>query len=163
MTLLLDPENAERFTALRRAHFPPARNHLDAHVTLFHALPAAQLARVQTDLAMAARRAPFPLEVHRIRLLGRGVAFDLRSDELACLRRQLAAQWSDVLTRQDRAPHIPHITVQNKVAPEAARRLYEELSSTFAPVRVTACGLGLWRYLSGPWEAVRSYPFRAGQ
>ena len=29
-----------RYTALRTEHFPPERNYLDAHVTLFHALPA---------------------------------------------------------------------------------------------------------------------------
>ena len=39
---------------LRRAHFPPERNKLKAHVTLFHALPPSvhdELARLLSDLA----------------------------------------------------------------------------------------------------------------
>ena len=39
VTLLLEPSAQERFDRVRAAHFPAERNHLAAHVTLFHALP----------------------------------------------------------------------------------------------------------------------------
>ena len=39
VTALLDEQAQEWFDRLRRNHFPPARNHLDAHLTLFHRLP----------------------------------------------------------------------------------------------------------------------------
>src|SRR6476469_7699644 len=42
VTLLLDDAAQQRFDALRTAHFPAERNHLAAHVTLFHALPGEQ-------------------------------------------------------------------------------------------------------------------------
>lgn len=50
-------------------------------------------------------------------------------------------RWSGHLGRQDRAPHNPHITVQNKVSPEQARALFEELTRTFRRAVATACGL----------------------
>ena len=59
VTLLLDEVAQERFDALRRAHFPADRNHLQAHVTLFHALPGEHEERVRADLAQAARREAF--------------------------------------------------------------------------------------------------------
>ena len=34
LSAVLDPLVQGRLDALRRAHFPPERNHLDAHVTL---------------------------------------------------------------------------------------------------------------------------------
>ena len=58
LTLRLDPESQARFDALRRAHFPPERNLLGAHVTLFHALPAAAADVVRTEITEVARRTP---------------------------------------------------------------------------------------------------------
>ena len=53
------------------------------------------------------------------------------------------------------------MTVQNKVTPERARTLLAELAAGFAPYDVTATGLGLWRYLGGPWEPVERYALQA--
>jgi len=39
LTAELPPELHRWATDLRTAHFPPERNHLEAHVTLFHAIP----------------------------------------------------------------------------------------------------------------------------
>ncbi len=158
LTLLLDDEAQARFDALRRAHFPPERNHLAAHVTLFHALPDTTAVREDVQAA-AAERAPFPVAVTGLRSLGRGVAYVLQSAELADLRRDLAYGWAPLLTAQDRQRHAPHVTVQNKVAPQEARALLAALSAGFVPHEVPAPGLGLWRYLGGPWEPVGTYLF----
>ncbi|RBY85350.1 2'-5' RNA ligase family protein [Blastococcus sp. TF02A-26] len=162
VTLLLDEEAQQRFDRLREAHFPPERNHLAAHVTLFHALPGEELATVDADLAAAADRPPFPVQVTGVRSLGRGVAYTLASAELAELRAGLAAAWAPWLTPQDRQRHAPHVTVQNKVDPAVARALHADLSAGFVPEVVPARGLGLWRYLGGPWEPVAEHPFRPG-
>lgn len=159
VTLLLDPEAQERFDRLRAAHFPAGRNHIAAHVTLFHALPGSRLDAVAADLAGAARRPAFGVAVTGLRLLGRGVAYTLESPELAALRAELAAAWAPWLTPQDRQRLAPHVTVQNKVDPAAARALRDRLSAGFVPHRVGARGLGLWRYLGGPWAPVSEYPF----
>lgn len=163
LTLLLDPASQQRFDTLRRAHFPAHRNHLDAHLTLFHALPGERRDVVEADLRdAAAHRPPFPLAVVGPRLLGRGVALDLASDELDDLRTHLARRWWPVLTRQDRQPHRPHVTVQNKVEPAQARALHARLSAAFVPHTAGGRGLVLWRYAGGPWEHLSTWPFGGG-
>jgi 2'-5' RNA ligase len=159
LTLLLEPAAQERFDALRRAHFPPERNHLQAHVTLFHALPAAAEQEVRADLADVASGPAYDVQVVRVRSLGRGVAYDLRSPELAAQREELARRWRPHLTPQDASRHAPHVTVQNKVDPQTACALLERLSADFVPSAVRATGLGLWRYLGGPWEPLGDYRF----
>jgi 2'-5' RNA ligase len=99
------------------------------------------------------------LHVKGLRSLGRGVAYTLESVELAEMRRHLAMQWNDWLKPQDRQNHLPHVTVQNKVDPTAARALLEELSDSFEPFRAEAVGLELWWYRGGPWERVRAFRF----
>ena len=160
VSLLLDDEAQERFDRLREEHFPPERNHLQAHVTLFHALPGEHLDAVRADLAAAADREAFDVAVTGLRFLGRGVAYTLESAELGTLRAGLAADWAPWLTPQDRQRHAPHVTVQNKVDPAVARALHDRLLAGFVPYRVRARGLGLWSYLGGPWEAVEALPFR---
>ncbi|WP_345771942.1 2'-5' RNA ligase family protein [Geodermatophilus sabuli] len=159
VTLLLGDEAQARFDRLRAAHFPPERNHVGAHVTLFHALPGDRVDAVAADLEAAAARPPFEVAVTGLRLLGRGVAYTLESAELAALRAGLAAAWHPWLTPQDRQRHAPHVTVQNKVDPAVARGLRDRLAEGFVPGAVPARGLGLWRYLGGPWQAVAAYPF----
>jgi 2'-5' RNA ligase len=149
----------ERLDALRRAHFPPERNHLDAHVTLFHHLPGAQEAAVADAVADAARRPPPPVTLSGVRLLGRGVAITLTAPELRALRERLAAAWAPWLTAQDRGKRDLHATVQNKVAPAVARALADELTAGFVPERTRAVALALWRYRGGPWEPVDRFPF----
>lgn len=162
VTLLLEEGVQRRFDRLRAQHFPAERNHLAAHVTLFHALPGEQLGAVSADLAEVAERPAFDVAVTGLRLLGRGVAYDLASEELLALRRELARRWAPWLTRQDVQWHAPHVTVQNKVEPATARALRDELAAAFTPERVPATGLGLWRYLGGPWEPVEQHPFHRG-
>jgi len=160
VTLLLDDEAQQRFDRLRAQHFPPERNFLAAHVTLFHALPGEHVDAVRADLAAAADREPFDVDVTGVRFLGRGVAFTLGSAELSSLRGRLAAAWRPWLTPQDRQKHSPHVTVQNKADPAVARALHERLAADFEACRVRARGLGLWRYLGGPWAPVAELPFR---
>lgn len=160
LTLRLDAASRERFDALRRAHFPPGRNHLAAHVTLFHALPAEHADAVRADLAEATDRAPFAVEVAGLRPLGRGVAYVLRSPELDALRAALADRWRPWLTPQDAQRFSAHVTVQNKESPAAARALLDELTAGFVPGTARAEGLDLWRYAGGPWEFDGGYGFR---
>ena len=52
-----------------------------------------------------------------------------------------------------------HLTVQNKADPAAAERLHAQLAAGFEPYDVQVVGLGLWRYLGGPWEPVQRFAF----
>lgn len=161
VTLMLDAVSQERFDALRREHFPAERNHLAAHVTLFHALPGERLESVVADLRAAAGREPFPVAVSGLRLLGRGVAYVLAATELSDLHAGLATRWQPWLTAQDRQRFAPHVTVQNKVEPATAWRLHAQLSARFRRFDVTAVELALWRYEGGPWALVDTAPFSA--
>lgn len=131
-----------------------------AHLTVFHAVPGSERERVAADLAAATARAPSTMRVTGVRFLGRGVAYELAAPEVARVRDELARAWWERLTPQDRQPFRPHVTVQNKAAPEVARALHSRLRARFAPFEVVAEGLVLWRYRGGPWEPVERYPFR---
>lgn len=162
VTLALESEAQERFGSLRRQHFPVERNHLGAHVTLFHHLPGDELEAVRADLERACDTSAFDVSVTEVRFLGRGVAYGLSSPELAALRASLATAWDHWLTPQDRQSYRPHITVQNKVTPERSRELHTQLAAHFVPETVGAVGLDLWHYLGGPWQHAGRYGFRAG-
>ncbi|MEI4270582.1 2'-5' RNA ligase family protein [Klenkia sp. LSe6-5] len=159
VTLLLAADAQQRFDELRARHFPADRLVVGAHVTLFHAVPGEHEDAVRADLGTAAARPPFDVEVSGLRSLGRGVAYDLRSDDVTGLRADLARRWAPWLTRQDAQWRHPHVTVQNKVAPETARALHDDLAAGFEPYPVRAEGLGLWRYVGGPWDPVARYAF----
>jgi 2'-5' RNA ligase len=160
LTLLLAPDAAASLERERRQHFPADRNVVPAHVSLFHHLPGTEHAAVSARLAEAAAATPrFPVLVEAPMLLGRGVAYRLRSEPLERLRAALAADWSAWLTAQDRQRFRPHVTIQNKAAPDAARTLHARLMQGFAPWDTAAHGLALWRYLGGPWEAAGRFFF----
>ena len=144
---------------LRRRHFPPERNHLTAHLTLFHALPGRCHDRVAADLEeVTSARGEIRAAAARWILLGRGVAMALEAPDLVTLRAELAGRLGDALTRQDAGGFRPHVTIQNKVAPARARALKAGLDAEFGPVAVSIPALRLWRYAGGPWEHVRRFP-----
>lgn len=160
LTARMEARAQAHFQRLRDQHFPAERNLVPAHVTLFHHLPGTQSAEIEGRLKSIARGTRPPrVEVAGIRSLGRGVAYDLRSPELESLRDELAHAWDTLLVPQDRAGFRPHVTVQNKVEPQVAKALLNELVRDFRPWSFVADGLQLWRYLDGPWEAVREVRF----
>ncbi|KQR42874.1 2'-5' RNA ligase family protein [Acidovorax sp. Leaf160] len=166
VTLQMDPAASARFTALRHQHFPVHRNWLDAHITLFHALPVGSLVQVLRDAqALASITEPFGLRVDRVQFLGAGVAYALSSGQAVRLRSALAERWSSLLGPQDRAKRgALHITVQNKVSPAAARQLHGELEQALEPHDIAAVGLQVWYYVGGPWRHAATFPLsgRAG-
>ncbi|MEA1831316.1 2'-5' RNA ligase family protein [Methylobacterium durans] len=160
LTLALDADTFARFDGLRRRHFPERLNHIPAHVTLFHHLPGPEERGVTEAVAALVRTVAAPeVAVTGLRFLGRGVAFSLESEALTGLRARLAKAFEGHLTAQDRQGWRPHVTVQNKVEPEAARALHAELEQGFRPFRFTAPGLILWRYLGGPWAERARFDF----
>ena len=160
LTLRFDDAAFARLDSLRRAHFPAERNHIPAHLTLFHALPGEAMEEVLSGLRFAcAATAPMALRFTGPRSLGRGVALEVASPELVALRRALAAGWSHMLTRQDAGGFRPHVTVQNKVSAEAAAALLAGMAAGFEPWEARGEGLLLWHYRGGPWEAAASIPF----
>ena len=160
LTLKLDAATHEFFDGLRQRYFPPERNFLAAHLTLFHHLPGTELDKIRSDLQQFCRaHQEFPLNFPRWRFLGKGVAVAVESDELIELRMSFARLWNAWLRPQDRQKFQPHITVQNKVAPEKARRLYDDLAVQWQPTTGLAPGLSLWHYLGAHWKLEADFLF----
>ena len=159
VSALLDPESFAWLDGLRRAHFPAERNHLDAHLTLFHALPPSLEPELRRRLASLTRGRPLAAEASGFVGLGRGVAVRIVSPPLVALREELAEAFHGVLTPQDAAGWRPHVTVQNKVSPAEARDLLALLSGGFRRRRMEIVGLAAWWYRGGPWEPLARFPF----
>jgi len=87
------------------------------------------------------------------------VAFRVVSPDLDRVREELAEDLHGLLGAQDNGGWRPHVTIQNKVPPKVARALIVSLEREFAPRPLTISGLGLHRYLGGPWERLALYPF----
>ena len=146
---------------LRRAHYPPERNRVAAHVTLFHALPPSCEAELRDRLAAAARdNPPVPARLDGVMSLGNGTALRLASPAMLALRAGLAEHFHGLLSPQDRPEPRLHVTVQNKVTATAAKALRAELERTIEPREFRFTGLALQRYRDGPWEPVKRWSFR---
>jgi len=164
LTLGFDAESFAFLDRMRRRHFPPERNFIPAHLTLFHHLPGEQENEIAATLTgLAARTAPFPLSVSGLCFLGRGMAYEIDASALVALRKELASLWREWLTPQDRQGFRPHVPIQNKVPADAAKAGFAALRADFRPFTATGTGLLLWRYRGGPWEAAGSFPFIASR
>ena len=160
LTLKLDDRAFAFFDDLRRRHFPPGRNVVPAHLTLFQQLPAGRGRNIKALLSsLVAHQKPLTLSVREVKAIGKGVGYFFDAPALMALRDGLADEWEPWLNDQDRAPYRPHVTVQNKVAPKVANALARQLAREFQPFEATGTGLILWRYLGAPWQLERDFRF----
>ena len=156
LTAEMDDTSFAWLDALRREHFPPKRNFLPAHISMFHRLAPAQAARLR-DFTLPS--APLAVWFDAPLPLGFGVAIRVRSDQLEQLRKDLRVAIGGEFSNQDRQPWRPHVTIQNKVPAEAARRLQQQLQQSFTARAGTVTGLLVWEYLGGPWKLAERLPF----
>jgi len=145
---------------LRRAHYPPERNQVPAHLTLFRHLPPSLEGELATRLARFAASPPPFASVLGVMDLGEGTALRVESESLMRIRDELAEIFHGMLMPQDMTAWSPHVTIQNKVARREARALQQKLRATFSPRPLAIRALAAWRYRDGPWEPIRSWPFR---
>lgn len=160
VTAELGREDFAWLDGLRRRHFPPERNQVPAHLTMFHAVAPSAEPELRTRLAdLAAGPAP-AARIAGVLDFGGGVAFRVVSDDLDGLRRGLAHDLHGLLGAQDLGGWRPHVTIQNKVTPKVARDLAKSLERDFESRPLRIAGLGLHRYLDGPWNTLGNYSFR---
>jgi len=145
---------------LRRANYPPERNHVPAHLTMFHALPPSSETELRARLGRIVCRPPPSTTIAGLMDLGGGVAFRIVSPGLDEIRDELGEHLHGLLGAQDSGGWRPHITIQNKVPAKHARALIERLEAQFRPRSLAISGLGVHRYLDGPWERIATYAFR---
>lgn len=160
VTAKMDEESFEFLNGLRKQYFPPERNFLTAHITLFHHLPGERLDEIEDYLKIiASRQYEFKMIFSTLKFIGKGTIVQIESTELISLRNKLSNHWSDWLTPQDKQKFAPHVTVQNKTEPNEARQIYENLNQSWQSRVGTATALQLWHYRGGPWQLANEFNF----
>lgn len=165
LTAALPPDLTGFAEGLRRAHYPAEKNHLHAHVTLFHSFAPSLLEELRDFLPRIAAEFTAPEgAVKGVMDLGKGTAIALEAPQLLALRAVIAEHFHGSLTAQDLHEPRPHITIQNKVTKDEARALQAalapELSVWAAKGRFGFPALELWHYRGGPWALVKTCAFR---
>lgn len=160
VTARIAERDIEPFDRLRQRHFPPDRNLLGAHLTMFHRLPGEYRDRICKTLTnVAAQARVTTARVSSLRHLGAGVAFVVTCPELDDIRASLKAEFVTWLGSQDVQTWRPHITIQNKAPKATSDALYRDLTSSLEPHTIEILGLDLWNYLGGPWKHLEFLPF----
>ncbi|WP_243457188.1 2'-5' RNA ligase family protein [Parasphingorhabdus cellanae] len=161
MTAMMGKQDLAWADALRRAHYPPERNILPAHITLFHHLPPQALSEIKQAVKEITQYSAPPItSLQRLIHLGSGVAYQLHSPELLDIRMDMADRFHGLLVAQDQQTPRLHITVQNKVSAKEAKELLNRLSLDFEPRSFQIKGLALHYYMDGPWKLIGEWPFR---
>ena len=160
VTAELAPEDFAWLNDLRLRHYPTERNRVRAHLTMFHAIAPSAETELRQVLRTMSDEPPPQAWIAGVMNLGGGVAFRIASEGLDGIRAEIAHRLRGLLTAQDSAGWSAHVTIQNKVSPREAKALIQALGEGFArrPIRIS--GLGLHRYLGGPWETLRTFSFR---
>jgi hypothetical protein len=160
VTAELDRADQSWAEALRRVHFPPDRNKVPAHISLFHHLPPSLKPELRALLAEAAKAPKPAVRIEGVRSLGRGVAIDIACPALLELRAEIADRCAPHLIPQDRHTPRLHITIQNKVTPAVAADTLAILKESVALRPTVIAALNLWHYEDGPWSPIARYAFR---
>lgn len=161
VTAELPPDILAWADGLRREHFPPERNKLTAHVTLFHAFAPSLREELRGVLSRTAAAYPRPhASIDGLLNLGRGTALAINSPAMLAIREEIAQHFHGALTAQDQHKPRLHITIQNKVTPQSARALQAGLGPAITPREFCFTGLGLHLYLAPQWETLSTWSFR---
>lgn len=161
VTAELPPDILEWADGLRKAHYPPERNRLQAHVTLFHALPPSAHDEVRRLLGEVAGEVAAPeAEVTGLMDLGQGTAFTIDSPGMAALHERLAERLHGLTQQKDARELRLHVTVQNKVARDEAQALQAEMAEGFQPRSFRFRGFGLYGWDGQLWNFEKLFPFR---
>lgn len=158
VTISLDKVSHDYFTDLRNTHYPKYCNYLEAHLTLFHRLPA-DIMLIDEALKKAAARPIINMEATGIKNIINGVFYTIESAELLALHKKLQHSFKPWLITKDRKKLWPHITIQNKVTAYKASQTYALLLPDFKPVTLQGTGFTVWQYCKGPWKLLQQYPF----
>lgn len=161
VTAELPPDVLAWGDGLRRQHYPPERNRLAAHVTLFHSFAPSLREELRGVLAgMAGEFAPPAARINGTLDLGSGTALAITSSGMDQIRALIAEHFHGALTAQDLHEPRLHITIQNKVIRRSAIALQQELAVSLRARDFVFWGLALQIYRTTHWETLGKWPFR---
>ena len=161
VTAELAPPDFAWLDDLRRRHYPAERNQ---RARASHHVPRDCRRRPRPSCARSfatmSDEPPPHARIAGVMDLGGGVAFRIVSDELDAIRDEIAERLHGLLTARTRrlaaARHHPEQGRRRRSQGRSCNRL----ASGFQAGRSRISGLGLHRYLGGPWETLRTFPFR---
>ena len=164
LTFLTDKKHHQILTDMRKKYFPPRLNKLDAHLTLFHALPGSKLEDEILPFLekLSGTTRQFPLQAASPFRLKHGIAIGVPKprggDAARDVHSQLRRNWSDFLSDQDAGGFRAHYTIMNKMDDDKkVEAAYKEVEKEWKGCPGTVEGLTLWRYDRGHWEFYRDF------
>lgn len=161
VTAELPPDILAWADELRRQHYPPERNRLAAHVTLFHSFAPSLRDELRGVLAgMAGEFSAPSASMNGTLDLGSGTALAIASSEMDAIRALIAEHFHGALTAQDLHEPRLHITIQNKVVRRVAIALQQELAGSLRSRDFVFRGLALHIYRTTHWDTLGEWPFR---
>jgi len=107
VTLALDEEMIVYFNRLRQLYYPKHCNYLDAHLTLFHKLPYPNTSILDT-IETICNCPTFYVQIASLKNMGKGVAFEILSEELSALHQKMQIALDAYLIKKDRQVLWPH-------------------------------------------------------
>lgn len=166
LTFLTDTKHHDILTGMRKKYFPPKLNKLDAHLTLFHALPGSKLEDeilpVLQDVAGSTRQ--FQILAATPFRLRKGIAIGVPKshggEDARTVHSKLKCQWQSFLSDQDAGGFAAHYTIMNKVDDgKEVDKAFQDVEEQWKPCGGTAMGLSLWRYERGYWKWQSNFDF----
>ena len=158
LTLLTNPSHHKTLTALRTQYFPPKLNKLDAHLTLFHALPGSKLDSeiIPTLEEISQSHHQFKVHANRAFRLKKGIAISVPSHaggaKASGIHDELQRRWAEGgwLSEQDSRKGLRvHYTIMNKVDDEEEIERGMEVMRGWEGSWGVVEALGLWEYERG--------------
>lgn len=145
ITLTLDKQTQHFLTSLRSKYFPPHKNYLHAHVTLFHAIPPHRYEEISTEIqSICSKTSPWQVYVGDAKKMGnRGVMVSVRDQRrsIEWIHRRLLRflekgikEDKDKLTEQDKKHwgKVAHVTILNKAEEvDEVEKCLEEVTELF--------------------------------
>ncbi|KAJ9096586.1 hypothetical protein QFC19_007118 [Naganishia cerealis] len=149
LTLSLDKSTHQFLTSLRSKYFPPHRNFLSAHVTLFHAIPPHRINELDEYLnTICTHQKGWDVFIGEPKKMGKGgVMVSVRErpsgtiesirEDLLHNMKQNTRSGEDNLTDQDlRRMGKPHVTVLNKAEnEEQIEKCLKEVEEVFEKLK----------------------------
>ena len=169
LTIKTDDVHHRTMTELRNRYFPKQLNKLDAHLTLFHALPESKLEStiIPAIEHLVKEHAPFSFHARSPFKMTRGIGIAIPQsrgrEQIQSIRQNLLEPWRNegFLSGQDAGSARPHYTIMNKVDNE------DDVAKAFEEVKNwkfhwgKAEGLALFRYHRGFWNPEKTFLFTA--
>lgn len=166
LTLTLDNATQTLLNGLRSKYFPAHRNHLAAHITLFHAIPPHRISEFDGHIeSVCQTRRPFDIFVGEPRKMGySGVMLLIRerpSGSIAAIHDRLlrslkkgVKEDKDNLTNQDlQRLNRAHVTVLNKASnEEEVEKCLNEVAELFNGMKEPGHDVGQHRGLAIGFE-----------